>query len=113
MHQTAELTNTSALLLDCLDRTNLIESELSALALNAYLNKLGLPPLIVNPGSIERDHRELVSKNGNDLSKIYTGVGAQFSTFTATGLPSKKDLVLDGLKAAERMFNAMVLSFLS
>ncbi|PYH81413.1 DNase I-like protein [Aspergillus uvarum CBS 121591] len=86
--------------LDCLDRTNLIQTIISAMALDAFLHKQG--------GTVGEDlqlrHSTLWADNGDALSKIYAGTGALKSSFTRHGKMSFAGALADARKTAARIY---------
>ena len=86
--------------LDCLDRTNLIQTIISQMAVEAFLR--------------QRDehagtdfwvrHSNLWADNGDALSKIYAGTGALKSSFTRSGKMSLAGAIADARKSATRLY---------
>ncbi|KAF2810504.1 uncharacterized protein BDZ99DRAFT_508906 [Mytilinidion resinicola] len=86
--------------LDCLDRTNLIQTIISKMALEAFLSHKGLTAsqdFWVRHGSMWAD-------NGDALSRIYAGTGALKSSFTRHGKMSIAGALADARKSATRMY---------
>ncbi|KAF9973946.1 inositol polyphosphate 5-phosphatase [Actinomortierella ambigua] len=89
--------------LDCLDRTNVIQSNLS---------KAAIESLFFNLNSNERDrlyslfaqHSDLWAQNGDNLSKIYTGTGALKSEVTRSGKMSLASFIGDATKSINRFY---------
>jgi SacI homology domain len=86
--------------LDCLDRTNLIQTILSQMALDDLFSQEHEPP---SPDFWAR-HRTLWADNGDTLSKIYAGTGALKSSFTRHGKMSLGGVLSDARKSATRMY---------
>ncbi|KAI9812660.1 MAG: inositol polyphosphate 5-phosphatase [Thelocarpon impressellum] len=86
--------------LDCLDRTNLIQTIISQMALEAFLESRGERAL---PDFWMR-HSSLWADNGDALSKIYAGTGALKSSFTRHGKMSLAGAIADARKSATRMY---------
>ncbi|KAJ2903152.1 uncharacterized protein MKZ38_010284 [Zalerion maritima] len=86
--------------LDCLDRTNLIQSIVSQLAVRSFLQQIktraGEP--------FWAHHSTLWADNGDALSKIYAGTGALKSSFTRHGKMSLAGAIADVRKSAERLY---------
>eukprot|EP01135_Chromosphaera_perkinsii_P007864 Nk52_evm56s1020 gene=Nk52_evmTU56s1020 len=92
---------------DCLDRTNVVQSMLARDNLKVQLTKLG----VLNPGeSLEMQHEfEYVFKNtwadnADAVSNQYSGTGALKTDFTRTGKRTKAGLLQDGKNSAIRYY---------
>ncbi|KAK2750115.1 inositol polyphosphate 5-phosphatase [Myotisia sp. PD_48] len=86
--------------LDCLDRTNLVQTIISQIALEQFLGQRGGNP---NPDFWTR-HSTLWADNGDVLSKIYAGTGALKSSFTRYGKMSFAGAIADARKSATRLY---------
>ncbi|KAL3961750.1 hypothetical protein ACCO45_003273 [Purpureocillium lilacinum] len=75
--------------LDCLDRTNLIQTLISQMAVEAFLGHRG----------------DLWADNGDSLSKIYAGTGALKSSFTRHGKMSLAGAMADVRKSVQRIYH--------
>lgn len=86
--------------LDCLDRTNLVQTIISLMALEMYLHQRGgdMAP------EIRMRHSSLWADNGDALSKIYAGTGALKSSFTRHGKMSLAGAFADARKSATRLY---------
>ncbi|OKL60838.1 hypothetical protein UA08_03935 [Talaromyces atroroseus] len=86
--------------LDCLDRTNLVQTIISLMALELYLNQRGgnMVP------EIRMRHSALWADNGDALSKVYAGTGALKSSFTRHGKMSLAGAFADARKSATRLY---------
>ncbi|KKY17403.1 putative synaptojanin 2 [Phaeomoniella chlamydospora] len=86
--------------LDCLDRTNLVQSMISQMALESFLSHRG------ETGSSDfwMRHSSLWADNGDTLSKIYAGTGALKSSFTRHGKMSFAGAIADVRKSATRLY---------
>lgn len=86
--------------LDCLDRTNLVQTIISAMALDSFLAHQG--------GRLSSElsmrHSTLWADNGDALSKIYAGTGALKSSFTRHGKMSLAGALADARKSATRLY---------
>ncbi|XHG05215.1 hypothetical protein AWENTII_008459 [Aspergillus wentii] len=86
--------------LDCLDRTNLVQTMISSMALESFLFQQG--------GTLHSDvqarHSTLWADNGDALSKIYAGTGALKSSFTRHGKMSLAGALADARKTATRLY---------
>lgn len=86
--------------LDCLDRTNLVQTIISQMALEQFFNHCGggaLPDFWMR-------HSTLWADNGDRLSKIYAGTGALKSSFTRHGKMSLAGAIADARKSATRLY---------
>lgn len=86
--------------LDCLDRTNLVQTIISQIAVESFLGHRGeriTADLVARHGSLWAD-------NGDALSKIYAGTGALKSSFTRSGKMSLAGALADARKSATRMY---------
>lgn len=86
--------------LDCLDRTNLVQSILSSMALELFLYQQGAD---LNP-DVQMRHSTIWADNGDALSKIYAGTGALKSSFTRHGKMSFAGALADARKTATRLY---------
>ncbi|KAE8371217.1 SacI homology domain-containing protein [Aspergillus bertholletiae] len=86
--------------LDCLDRTNLVQTIISSMALESFMlqRKGRLHP------EIQLRHSTLWADNGDALSKIYAGTGALKSSFTRHGKMSIAGALADARKTATRLY---------
>lgn len=86
--------------LDCLDRTNLVQTIISSMALEIFFSQQG--------GGISPDlqlrHSTLWADNGDALSKMYAGTGALKSSFTRHGKMSIAGALADARKTATRIY---------
>lgn len=86
--------------LDSLDRTNLVQTLISRMALESFLEGQG--------GRTSEDfwmrHSTLWADNGDSLSKIYAGTGALKSSFTRHGKMSLAGAIADARKSATRLY---------
>ncbi|KAF1992884.1 hypothetical protein P154DRAFT_478416 [Amniculicola lignicola CBS 123094] len=86
--------------LDCLDRTNLVQTIISKMALFLFLSHKGLG---ATPDFWAR-HSSMWADNGDALSRIYAGTGALKSSFTRHGKMSLAGALADARKSATRMY---------
>jgi hypothetical protein len=86
--------------LDCLDRTNLIQTLISRMAIESLLFQQGgrAPP------DFWTRHSGLWADNGDNLSKIYAGTGALKTSFTRHGKMSLSGALADARKSATRLY---------
>lgn len=89
--------------MDCLDRTNLVQNEISRMALQGYLdNRFSRHWNALE--SLKSRHSHLFAENGDGLSKIYAGTGALKSAFTRTGKVTFMNVLSDATRSANRFF---------
>lgn len=91
--------------IDCLDRTNVVQSAIGQRMLNEQLHEMGL----FNPHETIQDHADLVwffkniwADNGDAISQQYAGTGALKSDYTRTGQRTTWGLIQDGIKSMIR-----------
>lgn len=93
--------------IDCLDRTNVVQSMIARHMLTQQLKKFGILKQdedIQQHGLLESAFKETWADNGDNMSNQYTGTPALKSDFTRTGKRSYKGLMMDGYKSAIRYF---------
>lgn len=93
--------------MDCLDRTNVIQSLLARRSLQAQLQRLGV--LHVGQKIEEQDEFEKIYKNAwadnaNACAKQYAGTGALKTDFTRTGKRTQLGLIKDGWNSLIRYY---------
>ena len=94
--------------MDCLDRTNVVQSVLARNVLLRQLAAFGLPskitgdPFQVLPGPLEQCFRTFWVNNANVISTLYAGTGALKVDFTLTGKRTKRGALQDGKNAVQR-----------
>ncbi|KAJ9157486.1 SacI domain and endonuclease/exonuclease/phosphatase [Pleurostoma richardsiae] len=86
--------------LDCLDRTNLIQTIISQMAVEAFLGHRGE----FAASDFWMRHSSLWADNGDALSRIYAGTGALKSSFTRHGKMSLAGAIADARKSATRLY---------
>lgn len=86
--------------LDCLDRTNLVQTIISSAVLESFLHQQGGRMI----SEFDRRHSTLWADNGDALSKIYAGTGAIKSSFTRHGKMSLAGALADARKSATRLY---------
>ncbi|GAP86147.1 putative synaptojanin 2 [Rosellinia necatrix] len=86
--------------LDCLDRTNLIQTLISQMAVEAFLGHRGQ----YAAADFWMRHSTLWADNGDALSRIYAGTGALKSSFTRHGKMSLAGAFADARKSATRLY---------
>ncbi|KAL8872853.1 MAG: hypothetical protein Q9174_001584 [Haloplaca sp. 1 TL-2023] len=86
--------------LDCLDRTNLIQTIISQMAIELFLNHHSERAT----ADFWMRHSTIWADNGDALSKIYAGTGALKSSFTRHGKMSLAGAIADARKSATRLY---------
>ncbi|KAF2480633.1 SacI homology domain-containing protein [Neohortaea acidophila] len=87
--------------LDCLDRTNVVQTVISQMVLEVFLIQQGED----HPTSdFWARHGMLWADDGDALSKIYAGTGALKSSFTRSGKHSLAGVLADVRKSAQRFY---------
>ncbi|EGO52512.1 hypothetical protein NEUTE1DRAFT_90897 [Neurospora tetrasperma FGSC 2508] len=86
--------------LDCLDRTNLIQTIVSQMAVETFLGHQGEGAA----SDFWSRHANLWADNGDALSRIYAGTGALKSSFTRSGKMSLAGAIADVRKSATRLY---------
>lgn len=86
--------------LDCLDRTNLVQTIISKMALEIFFNHKALRA----SQDFWARHSSMWADNGDALSRIYAGTGALKSSFTRHGKMSLAGALADARKSATRMY---------
>lgn len=86
--------------LDCLDRTNLIQTIISRMAVESFLSHRGQ----YASSDFWMRHSSLWADNGDALSKIYAGTGALKTSFTRHGKMSLAGAIADARKSATRLY---------
>lgn len=93
--------------MDCLDRTNVVQSMLAKDILQDQLLQLQ----ILQPGQLIKDFpmfndilKNVWADNADTISKQYAGTGALKTDFTRTGKRTRYGLLMDGLNSIVRYF---------
>ena len=91
--------------MDCLDRTNVVQTTIASQILDIALMKLGLlMPDQSLPSSCLQAYRRLWANNGDAISRQYAGTAALKGDLTRTGHRNLKGTVRDGLSSANRYY---------
>ena len=91
--------------MDCLDRTNVVQTNIACQVLEIALMKLGLlMPDQALPSSCLQALRRLWANNGDAISRQYAGTAALKGDLTRTGHRNIKGTVRDGLSSANRYY---------
>ncbi|KAJ7709765.1 SacI homology domain-containing protein [Mycena rosella] len=93
--------------IDCLDRTNVVESAFARYVLNNQLGAIAL----LNPsmeGRTETDNvfNDVWANNGDAISRAYAGTSALKGDFTRTGKRDLGGMLNDGVNSLARMYTS-------
>lgn len=93
--------------IDCLDRTNVVQSMLAKRSLNQVLNRLNIlknnQTVEITP-SFETLFKNVWADNADLISTQYSGTGALKTDFTRTGKRTKWGLLRDGVNSLTRYY---------
>jgi len=104
-HQQTSVMRTNCM--DCLDRTNVVQSALANFVLVQQLKEVGI---LKNKQSIDdypafiRIFRNVWADNANVISNAYSGSGALKTDYTRTGVRTKQGALQDGYNSLLRYF---------
>ncbi|KAI5451680.1 hypothetical protein NCC49_001661 [Naganishia albida] len=98
--------------IDCLDRTNVVESALARHTLTNQLTQVGRTPDRLTP-AIEWVFNDLWANNGDQISRLYAGTSALKGDFTRTGKRDLTGMIHDGLNSVTRMGRGAIGDFFS
>lgn len=93
--------------IDCLDRTNVVQSMLAHRNLEIVLQKLNIlrsNQKLDNQTSFEAVFKNVWADNADVISTQYSGTGALKTDYTRTGKRTKLGLVRDGLNSLTRYY---------
>lgn len=89
--------------IDCLDRTNIVQTAIAKTVMDTQFVRLGLlPPEGVLPTSCRRVFQMLWANNGDIISRQYAGTVALKGDFTRTGSRRLAGMMKDGYNSANR-----------
>ncbi|KAF4615242.1 hypothetical protein D9613_002633 [Agrocybe pediades] len=93
--------------IDCLDRTNVVQSAFARYVLNKQLGAVAL----LNPSTTGRTEAELAfndvwANNGDAISRAYAGTSALKGDFTRTGKRDLSGMLNDGVNSLARMYTS-------
>ncbi|KAF2892481.1 hypothetical protein ILUMI_13700 [Ignelater luminosus] len=92
---------------DCLDRTNVVQSMLARRCLTQMLRKMSILKLeqsVEEFSSLERVFKEVWADNADLISLQYSGTGALKTDFTRTGKRTRVGLLRDGVNSLTRYY---------
>ncbi|XP_016961022.1 phosphatidylinositide phosphatase SAC2 isoform X1 [Drosophila biarmipes] len=91
--------------MDCLDRTNVVQTAIGKAVLESQLVKLGLsPPYTPIPEQLKSPFMVLWANNGDIISRQYAGTNALKGDYTRTGERKFSGMMKDGMNSANRFF---------
>ncbi|XP_026112143.1 phosphatidylinositide phosphatase SAC1-B [Carassius auratus] len=93
--------------MDCLDRTNVIQSLLARRSLQSQLQRMGVLHVgqkIEEQADFEKIYKNAWADNANACAKQYAGTGALKTDFTRTGKRTHWGLVMDGWNSMIRYY---------
>ncbi|CRL06388.1 CLUMA_CG019050, isoform A [Clunio marinus] len=91
--------------MDCLDRTNVVQTALGKAVLESQLVKLGLaPPSSQLPIELKSMFMVLWANNGDVISRQYAGTNALKGDYTRTGERKVSGMLKDGMNSANRYY---------
>ncbi|XP_076677139.1 phosphatidylinositide phosphatase spermathreecae isoform X2 [Andrena cerasifolii] len=91
--------------IDCLDRTNVVQTAVGKTVMEMQFSKLGLiPPEGALPTNIKQTFQLLWANNGDIISKQYAGTNALKGDYTRTGERKFTGLMKDGMNSANRYY---------
>ncbi|GFN83428.1 phosphatidylinositide phosphatase sac2 [Plakobranchus ocellatus] len=89
---------------DCLDRTNVVQTAVARIVMETQFRKLGLlPPEESLPSSCRRIYQQIWANNGDVISRQYAGTAALKGDYTRTGERKFSGLMKDGVNSANRL----------
>ncbi|KAL5017220.1 hypothetical protein ScPMuIL_006809 [Solemya velum] len=90
---------------DCLDRTNVVQTAIARVVMETQCRKLGLlPPDESLPPSCRLMFQQLWANNGDAISRQYAGTAALKGDFTRTGERKLTGMMKDGVNSANRYY---------
>ncbi|KAL1137682.1 hypothetical protein AAG570_009378 [Ranatra chinensis] len=96
--------------IDCLDRTNVVQTALGKAILEVQMSKLGLlPPEGIMPNSLRTTFQLLWANNGDIISRQYAGTNALKGDYTRTGERKITGMMKDGMNSANRYLRRLLL----
>ncbi|XP_070539882.1 phosphatidylinositide phosphatase SAC2-like isoform X2 [Ptychodera flava] len=89
--------------MDCLDRTNVVETAIARVVLDTQFRKLGMlvPDSVMTP-SVRAIYQQMWANNGDAISRQYAGTVALKGDFTRTGERKFTGVMKDGYNSANR-----------
>ncbi|OLY85699.1 Inositol-1,4,5-trisphosphate 5-phosphatase 1 [Smittium mucronatum] len=88
--------------LDCLDRTNVVQSEVARYVAYLVLSEYQTDKISINSVETDTDLRRLLAESGNALSVLYTGTSALKEQVTVSGKSGIAGIFSDASKSIGR-----------
>ncbi|KAF8635542.1 hypothetical protein AX17_003925 [Amanita inopinata Kibby_2008] len=93
--------------IDCLDRTNVVQSAFARYMLNKQLSALALLlPTTEKKSDIDTVFNNVWANNGDAISRAYAGTSALKGDFTRTGKRDLGGMLNDGMNSLARMYSS-------
>ncbi|KAE9409523.1 hypothetical protein BT96DRAFT_872168 [Gymnopus androsaceus JB14] len=93
--------------IDCLDRTNVVQSAFARNILNKQLSAVALlAPHTVEKTDTDHVFNDVWANNGDAISRAYAGTSALKGDFTRTGKRDLSGLLNDGVNSLARMYTS-------
>ncbi|GAB1607685.1 hypothetical protein Ahia01_001052400, partial [Argonauta hians] len=90
---------------DCLDRTNVVQTAIARIVMETQCRKLGLlPPDETLPHTCRMAFQQIWANNGDAISHQYAGTAALKGDYTRTGERKFTGLMKDGVNSANRYY---------
>eukprot|EP00003_Mantamonas_plastica_P011551 TRINITY_DN2129_c0_g3_i2.p1 TRINITY_DN2129_c0_g3~~TRINITY_DN2129_c0_g3_i2.p1 ORF type:complete len:565 (+),score=174.18 TRINITY_DN2129_c0_g3_i2:759-2453(+) len=94
--------------IDCLDRTNVVQSHIARDVLLKQFKQMGMlsndADTFTDQTEFEKIFKTVWADNADSMSKQYAGTGALKTDFTRTGKRSNKGMIQDGINSVKRFF---------
>ncbi|TFK42309.1 SacI homology domain-containing protein [Crucibulum laeve] len=93
--------------IDCLDRTNVVQSAFARYVLNKQLSAVALlNPMATGKSEIDTVFNDVWANNGDAISRAYAGTSALKGDFTRTGKRDLSGMLNDGVNSLARMYTS-------
>ncbi|KAG8685683.1 hypothetical protein FRC08_012971, partial [Ceratobasidium sp. 394] len=99
--------------IDCLDRTNVVQSAFARYVMNNQLQAIAI--VNPNPADVEADmvFNDVWANNGDAISRAYAGTSALKGDFTRTGRRDLSGMFNDGRNSLARMYTSNFADYFS
>ncbi|KAJ3500199.1 hypothetical protein NMY22_g19338 [Coprinellus aureogranulatus] len=93
--------------IDCLDRTNVVQSAFARYVLSQQLSAVAVrSPLVGERSAVDLIFNDVWANNGDAISRAYAGTSALKGDFTRTGKRDLSGMLNDGVNSLARMYTA-------
>ncbi|KAJ7125465.1 SacI homology domain-containing protein [Mycena crocata] len=93
--------------IDCLDRTNVVQSAFARFVLNNQLGAVALlNPALEGRTEVDNVFNDVWANNGDAISRAYAGTSALKGDFTRTGKRDLGGMLNDGVNSLARMYTS-------